>query len=275
MIVIPCVAIAVVMTAAPQPLTIASPGLKAVNIDEEEAEFFSDHLAQALTLQGAHVTTPAQITAVLGLQRQKELMGCSESGTSCLTEIANALGVDAMVIGSVALLDGTYSWNISTVSAESGQPIRAISGKASSKSGLLEELSRGAAVLARETAAKLGRGLDVTLQREPSAGRRFFWAPLAGGAIAGAAGAFFLVQAKADYDAITGGSGVSTLTHEEAIDRADHGRTFQTVGIALAAVGAAAIGTGAMMYLTGDPGTPVAMVLPTGHGAAFALSGSF
>src|SRR5688572_17316965 len=55
------------------------------------------------------VVTPAEISTVLGFERQKMLMGCRED-TSCMTEIGSALGVDRLLMGSVAKLG--QSWMV-------------------------------------------------------------------------------------------------------------------------------------------------------------------
>src|SRR5262245_45592158 len=90
--------------AQPPQLKIASPGLSGVKVGDKEAVFFSEHLAQQLAAAGAKVTSDREISAVLGLERKRQLMGCPEGATQCMTELAGALGVDALVIGDIAKL---------------------------------------------------------------------------------------------------------------------------------------------------------------------------
>jgi hypothetical protein len=63
----------------------------------------NDFLAGALADQGLDVVTSQDITAVLGLEKQKELLGCSDG--SCLAELGGALGADYVVRGNMAVLD--------------------------------------------------------------------------------------------------------------------------------------------------------------------------
>jgi len=99
-------AVLMVATGAPAlpQLKIASPGLTGVRVTDKEATFFSEHLAQQLAAAGAKVSSDREISALLGLERKRQLLGCSESSSQCVTELAGALGVDALVVGDVAKL---------------------------------------------------------------------------------------------------------------------------------------------------------------------------
>ncbi|MDQ3266258.1 MAG: hypothetical protein M3Y59_21860 [Myxococcota bacterium] len=74
---------------------VAAPGLTATGVDPRIAAFFSEHLAQQLAHRGLGVTTAAEISTLLGLERQKQLLGCAD----CQVELGNALGVQGMVQG--------------------------------------------------------------------------------------------------------------------------------------------------------------------------------
>lgn len=62
----------------------------------------SEVLATHLREHGLKVMTGRDIGAVLGLERQKQLLGCMDDSTSCSAELAGALGVGALVVGTVA-----------------------------------------------------------------------------------------------------------------------------------------------------------------------------
>jgi hypothetical protein len=65
-----------------------------------EQKAFNDFEAGALRDQGFDVITSADVAAVLGVEKQKELLGCGES--SCLTELGGAMGADYIVRGNLA-----------------------------------------------------------------------------------------------------------------------------------------------------------------------------
>src|SRR5438046_7919376 len=100
--------VASLLAAATPAPKLGLPGLDRVDVEPEKADFFLEYLAQELYDAGYQVVTRKQIDAVLGLERQKQLLGCADSSSSCLTELAGALGVDAILVGSVARLSGEY-----------------------------------------------------------------------------------------------------------------------------------------------------------------------
>ena len=63
----------------------------------------NDFLAGALADQGLEVVTSQNMTALLGLEKQKQLLGCSDG--SCLAELGGARGADYVVRGNMAVLD--------------------------------------------------------------------------------------------------------------------------------------------------------------------------
>ena len=104
-------AVAVLLAASPNPIKLASPGLSGMNVTPEMLAFVTDHVNQQLALEGLDVLSSAQVAAVIGLERQKQLLGCS-SDTNCMAEIANALGVDGLVVGTIARLGDTFQLDL-------------------------------------------------------------------------------------------------------------------------------------------------------------------
>lgn len=75
-LVIATLALLVTLGAAPAgPVKIAAPLLEGVNLSDELTAFYSDHLAQQLASHGLKVTNPRDVGQVLGLERQRELLG--------------------------------------------------------------------------------------------------------------------------------------------------------------------------------------------------------
>src|SRR4051812_14698011 len=109
---------AALLFAAPVDATVklASPGLSYVNVDDKLGDFFNEYFAQQLVLQGGiRVTTKNEISSLLGFERQRQLLGCSDQSSSCLAELAGALGVDGIITGSIAKLSSGYAGNIKIV----------------------------------------------------------------------------------------------------------------------------------------------------------------
>jgi hypothetical protein len=75
--------------------------LSPIDVPAERAAYATEQLGIALLNEGLVVTTPSDIRALLGLERQKQLLGCDE-GASCLAELSGALGAGAIIAGQLA-----------------------------------------------------------------------------------------------------------------------------------------------------------------------------
>ena len=144
-------------TSATAPLKLASPGLTLVDVPADTGAFYSDHLAQKLSLRGIRVVTPKEIQALLGLERQRQLLGCSELSGSCFTELANALGADGIVIGTIAKLGDRYHLDVKVLGASTGTQLGLYSGEADDEEAVIEELTRAADALAPALLRALGK----------------------------------------------------------------------------------------------------------------------
>ncbi len=150
---------------AATPVKVAAPGLSGVNASGDLLTFVNDHLSQELSLEGIEVTTPAQIAAVVGIERQKQLLGCGES--QCAAELANALGVDAILLGSVAKLGGVIQLDTKLIGASDAKVVTLFSKRLDSEAQLLDAMTEAARAMAPQLAKKLGRELTPTRAAEP------------------------------------------------------------------------------------------------------------
>ncbi len=134
------------LAAAPSPPRLTAPGFSGVNVDAKTLTFLSDHLAQQLTQAGLRVVTASELAAVLGLERQKQLLGCGSD--SCLAELSGALGADGVVVGSVGRFDDGLQLNVKIVSAKDGATLAAFSRRVPSEGKALDALTEGAKAMA-------------------------------------------------------------------------------------------------------------------------------
>src|SRR4051794_22788356 len=84
------------------PVKLAASNVRAVDVSLDRAQLWADHLAQQLSLQGLQVTTHSEVQTLLGFERQKQLLGCDEKSPACLAELAGGLGVEGLVLTSIA-----------------------------------------------------------------------------------------------------------------------------------------------------------------------------
>lgn len=61
------------------------------------------------------------VSALLGLERQRQLLGCSDAASSCLGELAGALGVDFVLTGTLGRLGQTYRVDLKLLAANSAE----------------------------------------------------------------------------------------------------------------------------------------------------------
>lgn len=135
---------------------LGAPGLSFVGLPPDRGEFFVDQLASQLESLGIRVITAQQITSLLGNARSKAVLGCGdEASTACLVELANAVGVDGLINGSLGRFGDSYQLNLVVVDARDGSMLGSFSGRADGEKALIELL--GAA--ARELGPQVGRKL--------------------------------------------------------------------------------------------------------------------
>lgn len=95
-------------------------------VEPATVALFTDSLVGELRrTPGVSVMTDADVAAVVGVERQRQLAGCDDA--SCLTEIAGALGVDRVVHGSVGRVGGSLVVNLTSIDPRSGRPVASVS----------------------------------------------------------------------------------------------------------------------------------------------------
>jgi hypothetical protein len=243
--------------------TLAMPGLSAVNITRSEAGLHSEVLAQELLRRGLRVTTSRDIETLLGAERQKQLLGCDAQ--SCMTELANALGADAIVQGDIGKVDAQWSVTVRIIGTPSGRTLAAFSGQA--KENIAALLDHAAFVLTEQ----LSTALRLDLAPVPEASNRVSrWWAVAPAAIAvggGVVGAVFTMQAQASLTTLK-----AATFREDAQLAATQGAGQQTIawaGFGVAAAGV--VGTAAVLIFGGERVAPVVAV--DSHGASLGLVG--
>ncbi len=117
------------------------------------ADLFTDALVGELRRRGLQVLSDSDIAAVLGVERNKQMLGCSDA--TCLAEIGGALGVDRIVHGSVGRIGGSLVVNLSSVDSKRGIAVASASErlKSDSDEAFLDALPRLVADLLQESAA--------------------------------------------------------------------------------------------------------------------------
>ena len=86
------------------------------NIDPQVCHLLSGLLLGNLdNVGGLSTVSKGDVEAMLGVERQKDLLGCST--TACMAEIGGALGAELVLYGEVGVIGNSYTVNLNIVSA--------------------------------------------------------------------------------------------------------------------------------------------------------------
>jgi len=248
------------------PATIAMPVWTTVEVKPELADFYADHLATVLREDGFKVITASEIVTMLGVERQAQLLGCSDAAKACMAELAESLGAELTVSASVAKLEDTFRLHLKLIRASTGAVVSETEVEASGERALLDALSSA------------GHRLTEPLRPHlPTHYRRYSWIPFAGGGALVVAGVICFALAGSAYAHVQ--SELKTpndATRDPALKDASTGYAYQNTGWVLIGVGVAAAALGLTMVIFGAPHdttSSTVSLVPAPNG--FGLSGSF
>jgi len=95
-------------------------------VSRETAQLLGDALAGELRRRaGVSVLTQADVGALLGVEKTRQMLGCSESG--CMAEIGGALGADRVIHGSLGRVGASLVVNFSALDAKKGDAVASVS----------------------------------------------------------------------------------------------------------------------------------------------------
>ncbi|HLL01602.1 MAG TPA: hypothetical protein VK539_13515 [Myxococcaceae bacterium] len=149
-----------------EPLKLAVPGLTVVDMNEQQASFLSEHLSQQLSDEGAEVANAQDLTVLLGLERQRQLLGCT--GRKCATALTDAVDVDALVLGDIAKLPkDRYQLNLRMLDSTKGTRVKTYSRRVAGYEALLDEIEKASKQLVTAGNKKFGRTSVAVVKPPP------------------------------------------------------------------------------------------------------------
>lgn len=282
--------------------------IRALGTEESRAELLSEiALTEASSMPGFEVIGKSDITAMLGFEKQKKVMGCTED-SSCLAEIGGALGVDFILVGSLGRIGTLQRLDLKLVDVRKsrvrGRVGVSVQGKEESVVAEVQKAVRD--LLDRELGQRADPGLakaQPRLEAQPGAktpsavplpppprtapartatatsaptARRRTWAYVTGGAgialLAGGAAAG--LSARSAYDEE---KAASTRGDRAAYDSAkSRVKSMSLVADGLFLAGAVGVGAGTYLLFTSGRSAPVAVgVAPVAGGAVASVAGGF
>lgn len=254
----------VALSASPN---LAAPGLQCAGVEPVLCDAYLEHFVGNLTSRGVKVTTRNDMSQVLGVARQKQLLGCS-SDTSCLVELAGALGVAALLAGTVAKTESGYLSTLKVIDATDGSTKWSATRRVDSEKELFaffeDQAAALAGTIAPDAAAKGGAPVVK-------------WIPAMVGGVAAIVGGVLFAEAAAEAavlreqirnpEPLSKVASDNFTVEQDIRSAAEAGRTFQTAGWLCVGLGAAAIASSFLWWLL-TPSSPVtATFLPSPNGA--------
>ena len=92
------------------------------DVDAATVSAVGDAITSLIAARGLfEVTSSQDVKTLLGVERQRQLLGCTES--SCMAELTGALGARFVLSGTLGLLGDTWQLTLTTLDSARAQPI--------------------------------------------------------------------------------------------------------------------------------------------------------
>lgn len=248
-------AVVALLGAADKP-KLAVLDVQVVGVAPEAAVALGDSMTQELSRRGFfEVISSNDIRTLLGVERQRQLLGCEES--SCTAELSGALGARFVLQSSLTRLGTTLQLSVQMLDTSRSQTVARSVRLAASVRALADQLPWS---LAEATGTPL----------PPAPSKALPWTLIGVGAVAFAGGGVLGVDAlsreramRAEFEK-QGETGIyrTKQTYQDELDAISRNKSVALLGLALGAVG---IGVGVAIFPK-ESGGRVAL-LPTGNGA--------
>lgn len=182
---------------------------RAADVDDGTVNTLSRLLTTAMADKGVfQVTSSQELKSVIELEGEKQALGCEANASSCLAEVASAMGARFVVFGQVGAIDNQLIMTLQLFDSNASANVGRLVVQRASASELIEALPATVDQLINEggllTPPAQGKHhvLVLDLVREPSSGSApvepngaLLWSGGAsaalGGALAVGAGAFY------------------------------------------------------------------------------------
>jgi hypothetical protein len=257
--------LAVALAASPA-LKVAVPGFTFVNLEPRLGEVFLDRFVNVVAQQGVQVTSEKDIKQVLGLERQKALLGCDQQ--DCAIELAGALGVDAILVGSLARVGRSYTVNLRAIRTGTGAQLVTATERVDSEDALQNWLDQQARALPGQLRLALGLPADEATTGTSNVAR---WIPGIIGGLALIGGGVSLGLSVGEADRLRNGH----LVEPDITTAATTGNVEQTLGVIGLAAGGALLATSVIWVLVAPASAVQVSAAPTRDGFALGVIGAF
>ncbi len=256
----------VAFLASAAPCSVAMTNFSTVgDVKPDAASFLSETFAQKLAEHSnLKVTTAKNIGALVGLERQRELMGCDNNAGNCIAELAGAIGAQAVVVGEVARLERSLQVNLRVVNGKTSDLLFSTSVRGSTMDDIVDKLD--------DIATRAGAAIEHAFGGAPSAADGVAqsassgvsvsrWLVVGAGALIAIVGAGLLIDAQVTSGRL-GGTPTLDFTPGNADSAARLAGPLGTTGGVLIGVGVAVLVVGIVWRIVDPGGAPLAFSPP-------------
>lgn len=249
------------------PLRVAVLPIKAEGgVKQEVANVVTEQLAAGIQARRYSVMSPADLSARLGFDRQRALLGCTDA--SCLVEVGQALGVDRLVSGTITVVGHSVVINLLLLNNQSG----AVDFRYSERVKNATDEAFLDLVPAAVNALFPAQNVEAHAAPGLSGVRVAAWVTLGVGVAALATGAAFFGIARAAQGEVTAGNPAPYLTLQEKVSA---GRMNDVIGFTALGTGGALAVTSILLFVLGPSTAPAVSFAPSSGGGVFVVGGRF
>ncbi|MEW6431307.1 MAG: hypothetical protein AB1730_07335 [Myxococcota bacterium] len=263
-------------------IDIASTDAAARKVSAQMSELV---LTEAARFERFRVLGQSDIAVMLGLERQRQLLGCSDDATSCMAEIGGALNATWILTGALGRVGKRYRIDLKLI--DSRQNV--VQGRVGQTLGAAEDVLDALPDMVRELLGALpppAVAPEVKPESPPAAAPPavaqpvrsppFPWGPLAVGAVgvAGlATGVALVASAKGDEAGWDAYLSTHPLAEAEAYRSAAQAKGI--VGPLLLGVGGVAVAGALLWYVLAPKSAPAVALVVSPSGAGLRVGGTW
>ena len=220
------------------PFTANDPSMRSLAGAAEEQVLTELAVGKTLTPVG-----PADVAAMLGLERQRQLAGCAEAGESCAAELGGALGTRWLVTGVVSSAGDRQRLDVKLLDSTKGTAVLR-EGRTFDRNALFDIVPQLTASLRRFIEGELG--LTAAAKPVPVGA----WVVVGAGVLVAGGGGGLLGWASGDVDGLRRNLAMTSYT--DATTQLQSANLRGGVGLGLLLGGVVAIGAGLLWALMFD-----------------------
>lgn len=239
---------------------------------DESTKGVAASLTEALTTDVAgtgrfEVMNEGEMTAVLGFEQKKQLLGCSDG--ACLAELGGALGCDYLLVGTMGRFGSAFRLDLGIVEVRKSRSTVRLGANVPSAEALVDA---GPRLLQRVLAVFDGKP-DPEASAQPAASQVSKPAQ----ASSSSSPAPFVVMGLGGAALVAGGVTAGVTIAQKSSLKYAQADLQASAGIITAGVGLAALAAGVVWYLVapGDSPKAVGLAPMPGGGAAVCVAGRF